>query len=34
MLHSSSQPMKPSQRFARIVFAVSGIYGLIVMIPQ
>jgi hypothetical protein len=26
--------MKPSQRFARIVFAVSGIYGLIVMIPQ
>lgn len=26
--------MKPSHRFARIVFAVAGIYGLIVMIPQ
>jgi hypothetical protein len=26
--------MKSSRRFARIVFAVSGIYGLIVMLPQ
>lgn len=26
--------MKPSHRFARIIFALAGIYGLIVMIPQ
>jgi hypothetical protein len=26
--------MQPSNRFARVVFALSGIYGLIVMIPQ
>lgn len=34
MFHFNPQPMMPSSRIARIVFAVSGIYGLIVMTPQ
>ena len=34
VLHFTLQAMTTSYRFARIVFAIAGIYGLIVMIPQ
>jgi hypothetical protein len=33
-LTSTRLPMKSSHRFARIVYAIAGIYGLIVMTPQ